>query len=99
MITLNINKRSFNMKSEICINFICNDLIQDSDYKRRNWRIRIVKVSSKLACALIQDTDQPVHLRSLIRVIDMRSMRSQGSNVPPGAKLRSYKVVRLRRLI
>ena len=33
----------------------------------------------KLACEPIKDSAQPVHLRSLIRVLDWHSMGSQGS--------------------
>ena len=42
----------------------------------------------KLACALIEDSDQPVHQHSLIRVFGGRSVGSQGSNNSSGGKLR-----------
>ena len=42
----------------------------------------------KLACAPIEDSDQPAHLRCLIRVVDGRSMGSQRPNVSSGEKLR-----------
>ena len=42
--------------------------------------------SDKLACAPIEDSDQPAHLRRLIRVYDGHSMCSQGSNVSSGGK-------------
>ena len=47
----------------------------------------------KLACALIEDTDQPVQLRRLIRVFNGRSVGSQGSNVSSGVNLRLYQTV------
>ena len=42
----------------------------------------------KLACVPIEDSDQPLHPCSLIRVFDERSMDSQGSGVSSGEKLR-----------
>ena len=42
----------------------------------------------KFALAPIEDSDQPAHPRSLIWVLDRRSMGSQGSNVSSGIKLR-----------
>ena len=41
-----------------------------------------------LACAPIEDSDQPAHPRSLIRVFDRSSMGSLGSIVSSGGKLR-----------
>ena len=38
----------------------------------------------KLAYAPIEDSDQPAHSRSLVRVFDGRSVGSQGSNVSSG---------------
>ena len=46
------------------------------------------KLSYKLANAPIEDSDQPVHPHSLIRVFDGYSMASQKSNVSSGRKLR-----------
>ena len=43
-----------------------------------------------LACVPIEDSDQPAHPRSLIRVFDGRSMGSKGSNVSSGGKLRLW---------
>ena len=40
----------------------------------------------KLTCAPIEDSDQPAHTHSLIRVFDERSSDSQWSNVSPGGK-------------
>ena len=42
----------------------------------------------KLACAPIEDSDQPAQMRRLIRVFDGRSMGSQGFSVSSGGKLR-----------
>ena len=42
----------------------------------------------KMACAPIEDSDQPAHTRSLISVFNGRPMGSQMSNVPSGGKLR-----------
>ena len=33
-----------------------------------------------LTCATMEDSDQPVHMRSLIRFFNMRYMGSKGSN-------------------
>ena len=43
-----------------------------------------------LACAHIEDSDQPVHSHSLIRVVDGRLMGSQESNPSSGGKLRIW---------
>ena len=45
----------------------------------------------KLACAHIEDSDQTAHPRSLIRVIDGRSMGSLGSKVSSGGKLTLFR--------
>ena len=50
-------------------------------------QLEIEPVSGKrymVACAPIEDSDQSVHARSLIRVFDRSSMGSQGSNVSSG---------------
>ena len=47
----------------------------------------VVQQKVKYGCARIEDSDQPVHPRSLIRVFDERSMGSQGFNVSSGGKL------------
>ena len=44
----------------------------------------------KLAFAYIEDSDQPAHPRSLIRVFDVRCMGSQWSNVSSDRKLRLW---------
>ena len=44
----------------------------------------------KLACAPIEDSDQPARPRSLIRFFDERSMGSQGSSLSSGEKLRIW---------
>ena len=49
-------------------------------------------IGYKLACALIEDSDQPAHTRRLIRVFDGRSMGSKGSNVSSGGKLRKLRL-------
>ena len=41
----------------------------------------------ELACAPIEDSDQPAHLHSLLRVFDGLSMGMQGSNVSSSLKL------------
>ena len=41
----------------------------------------------KLPCASIEDSDQPAHSHSLIRVFDWFSFCSQGSSVSTGEKL------------
>ena len=41
-----------------------------------------------LTCVPIEDSDQPGHLHSLIRVFDGHSMGSQVSNIFTGRKLR-----------
>ena len=50
----------------------------------------VFNIRHKLACTSIEDSDQPAHPRSLIRVFDERSMGSQGSNVSSGGKLRLW---------
>ena len=40
-----------------------------------------------LACATIEDSDQPARPRRLIRVFNGRSMGSQGSNASSGRKM------------
>ena len=42
----------------------------------------------KLACAPMEDSDQPAHPHSLIRVFNGRFMGSQRSNVASRGKLR-----------
>ena len=42
----------------------------------------------QVSCTPIEDSDPPVHSRSLIRVFDGRFLGSQGSNVSSGGKLR-----------
>ena len=42
----------------------------------------------KLACAPIEDSDQPAHARSLIRVFDGRTIGRQVFNVSSSGKLR-----------
>ena len=44
----------------------------------------------RFACVPIEDSDQPAHPRSLIKVFDGRSMESQGSYVSSGATLRLW---------
>ena len=41
----------------------------------------------KLACAPIEDSDEPDHPRHLIKVFDERSMGSQESSVSSGGQL------------
>ena len=41
----------------------------------------------KLACAPIEDSDQPVHPQSPIRIFDGHSMGRQGSNISSGRKI------------
>ena len=47
-----------------------------------------------MACVPIEDSDQPVHPCSLIKVFDGRSMGSQGSKVSSGGKLRLIRLCR-----
>ena len=58
-------------------------------HKSEFTSLHIGPVSSetyKFACAPIEDSDQPAHLRGLIRVFDERSMGSQVYIVSSGRK-------------
>ena len=60
-------------------------------YKYSSLSSPIEPVSSKrdtFVCAPIEDSDQPAHLYSLIRVFYVRSMGSIGSNISSDRKLR-----------
>ena len=71
-----------------------------SFHKRIRKRIKIIlyglihymmyRKRYNLACAPTEDSDQPVHQRSLIRVFDASSMGCQGSNVSSGGRLRLW---------
>ena len=44
-------------------------------------------ITCKLACALIEDSDQPAHPRSLIRIYNGHSVVSQEPNDSSGEKI------------
>ena len=61
--------------------------------KIENEKVRCPLVSSKkykLAISPIKDSDHPAHPRSLIRVLDGRSLGCQGSYVSSGGTLRLW---------
>ena len=58
--------------------------------KYREWIEPVSSMRYTFAGAYIEDSDQPAHPRSLIRVFDRRSMSSQGSNVSSGGKPRFW---------
>ena len=54
---------------------------------------------NQLACVPIKDSDQTVQMHSLIRVLDVQCMCSQGFNVSSGENLGSDHTVGMCRLI
>ena len=48
---------------------------------------RVSSMRKKLACVPIEDSEQPAHPHSLIRVFDGRSIASQESSISSGRKL------------
>ena len=50
--------------------------------------VPVARERYKFACGHIEDSDQPAHLRRLIRVFDGRCMECLGFNVSSGGKLR-----------
>ena len=59
----------------------------------------LTSIQYKLACAPINDSDQTVHLHSLIRVFDGCSVGRLGTNVSSCGRLKTEQILQMCRLI